>query len=316
MKIAVLFPVDPQERELFLRAAGDAQVDFLDKRTPGGELRDYQVLIGLPHPAVVDQAASLRYLQLTTAGVNRYVNCPRVRDRSVLLASASGAYGTGVSEWMLALTMMMFKKLHLYRDNMHLPEGHWHSHGKVRAITGSTIVCIGTGDLGTQYARRVRDLGAHVIGVCRTNARSEVFHEIYRADACDQALERADAVVMALPSTPQTVGFLSARRIAHIRPDAYIINAGRGDTVDTQALIQALQTGAVAGAALDVTDPEPLPDDSPLWQMPNVMITPHVAGGFNLDLTRANIIAAVTENLARYVGGGQPLHLVDPDRGY
>ena len=121
---------------------------------------------------------------------------------------------------------------------------------------------------------------------------------------------------MSLPSTPETHCFLSKGLLSKMRPDAYLINTGRGDTVDTEALIQALRSGSIAGAALDVTAPEPLPDDSPLWELPNVLISPHVAGGFNLDLTRANIISCVADNLARYVKGEPLPHLVSFQRGY
>lgn len=138
------------------------------------------------------------------------------------------------------MTMMMFKKLHLYRDNMRLSQGCWSSHGKVKAVAGSTIICIGTGDIGTEYARRVKALGAYVIGICREKTASDVFDEMYTSKDCAGVLGRGDAVVMALPSTKETVRFLSEKLLAEMRPDAYLINAGRGDTVDSAALIAAL----------------------------------------------------------------------------
>ena len=316
MNIGVLFSADPQEQQMLTDAAGGNRIDFLDKHISGPALAPYEVLIGFPSLAQVQDAASLHYLQLTTAGADRYLKCRHVQDRSVLLASASGAYGCGESEWMLALTMMMFKKLHLYRDHMHLESGRWCSCGKVKAICGSTIVCIGTGDIGTEYARRVKALGAHVIGVCRTKAHSDVFDEIYTQHDCASLFSRADAVALALPSTQETYHFLSREYLSSMRSDAYLINAGRGDTVDTEALIEALQRNSIAGAALDVMEQEPLPDSSPLWELPNVMLTPHVAGGFNLSLTKSNIISLVSNNLSRYVNGEVPLHLVNPDAGY
>lgn len=315
MKIGVLFPVNSEEQEKLVRAAKGCQIDFLDKKTAGEALAPYEVLIGFPHPAVLKDAVSLRYLQLTTAGVNRYLACG-LKERGVLLANASGAYGCGVSEWMLAMTLMMFKKLYLYRDNRNLPDGRWKSHGKVKAVHTSTIVCIGTGDIGTEYAKRVKALGAYTIGIRRTKQDSPYFDEVYTSGECGDALGRADAVVMALPSTRETVGFLSKELLAKMRPDAYLINVGRGDTVDMDALVRALQNGELAGAALDVTDPEPLPDESPLWDLPNVMISPHVAGGFNLDLTKANIVSVAARNLERYIAGEVPLHTVDYDLEY
>ncbi len=316
MKIGVLFPINNEERETLLRAAGGGQIDVLDKRASGAELAPYEVLIGLPNPKSLAGASSLRCLLLTTAGVNRYLNCPEFESRGILLSSASGAYGCGVSEWMLAMSMLLLKKLHLYRDNMRLPADRWRSHGKVKAIAGSTIVCIGTGDLGRSYAQRVKALGAYVIGICRTNTAPGIFDEIYTSKHCEDVIGRADVVAMSLPSTPETRCFLSEALLSKMRPDAYLINAGRGDTVDTEGLIRALRSGSIAGAALDVTDPEPLPDDSPLWELPNVFISPHVAGGFNLDLTRANIISCTTDNLSRYVNGEPLPHQVDFKRGY
>lgn len=316
MKIGVLFPLDPLEQQQLTDAAGSSPIDFLNKHASAADLAPYEVLIGLPNPKQLGGAGALRYLQLTTAGANRYLDFPPVREGRILLANASGAYGCGVSEWMLSMTLMMFKKLHLYRDHMHLTEDRWSSCGKVKAIRGATILCIGTGDIGTEYARRVKALGAHVIGVCRTKATSDVFDKLYTKQNCAQLFSRADAVAMALPSTRETYHFLTEEYLDRMRPDAYLINAGRGDTVDTEALIDALQRNAIAGAALDVMEQEPLPDTSPLWTLPNVMLTPHVAGGFNLSLTRANIISLVADNLARYVNGSLPLHLVDPAAGY
>ncbi len=318
MKIGVLFATTEEEQAQLAASANGNQIEFLDKHARGSILEPYEVLIGFPDPAVLQDAVSLRYLQLTTAGANRYLNLPQFKDRKILLASASGAYGCGVSEWMLSMTLMMFKKLYLYRDNMHLANKRWNSHGKVKAINGSTIVCFGTGDIGTEYAKRVKALGAHVIGICRSTekAHSSIFDEIYTSKECHYVLQYADAVAMALPSTRDTFHLLSEELLATMRPDAYLINAGRGDTVDTNALINALQNGSIAGAALDVTEPEPLPDTSPLWDFPNVMITPHVAGGFNLDLTKANIISTVAQNLSLYVKGERPQHIVNFDLGY
>lgn len=318
MKIGVLFAVTEEQQAQLKFAANGNQIEFLDKHTRGSVLESYEVLIGFPDPGILQDAVSLRYLQLTTAGANRYLNLPQFKDGKILLATASGAYGCGVSEWMLSMTMMMFKKLYLYRDNMSLASKRWSSHGKVKAINGSTIVCFGTGDIGTEYAKRVKALGAHVIGICRSKEKthSSVFDEIYTSKECHPVLQYADAVAMALPSTQESFHLLSKELLAEMQSDAYLINAGRGDTVDTAALIEALQNGSIAGAALDVTDPEPLPDASPLWNFSNVMITPHVAGGFNLDLTKAQIVSAAAQNLSLYVKGELPQHIVDFALGY
>ncbi len=182
-------------------------------------------------------------------------------------------------------------------------------------LAGKTLLVAGLGGIGTEVARRAHGLGMRVIAT-RNSSRDGPDFVSYVGLSGELATlaGEADVVVNALPLTEETAGLFDADLLAQIKPGAIYINVGRGQTTDTAALVAALQSGQLYGAGLDVTDPEPLPEDSPLWQLPNVIITPHVAAAGGDSLQRTALIAA--ENLRRYVGGEPLLNLVDMEAGY
>ena len=136
------------------------------------------------------------------------------------------------------------------------------------------------------------------------------FDEVGTLDDLDGLLPKADVVALALPHSPQTAGLINEARIARMKDDAILLNAGRGSVLDQDALARAMTGGKLWGAALDVTEPEPLPEDSPLWEIPNLLITPHVAGGMRLELTRRRCVEMAQENLRRYLAGETLKNLV------
>ena len=172
------------------------------------------------------------------------------------------------------------------------------------------------GNIGTNYARQMKGLGCHVIGV-RRNAdkpKPEYFDEQFSLDDLDSVLPRADVVAMIVPGGDQTRGLIDARRISLMKDGAFLVNAGRGPSVVTEALIEALKSGKLAGAGLDVTSPEPLDKDNELWGLENVIITPHIAG--RLEGNRERVSAIFLENLRRYCSGEQLLNVVNKKLGY
>lgn len=182
-------------------------------------------------------------------------------------------------------------------------------------LAGKTLLVAGLGGIGTEVARRAHGLGMRVIATRNSSREGPDFvSHVGLADELGALAGEADVVVNALPLTEQTTGLFDAALFAAIKPGAIYINVGRGQTTDTAALVAALKSGHVYGAGLDVTDPEPLPEDSPLWLLPNVIITPHVAAAGGDSLQRTALIA--TENLRRYVSGEPLLNLVDLDAGY
>ena len=166
-------------------------------------------------------------------------------------------------------------------------------------------------------ARRLRALGAAVTGVCRSGRAEEpAFDRVLPVGQLNELLPQADALVMALPATAETAGVLSRERIALLGPQALVVNVGRGSAIDQPALVEALTARRLAGAALDVMEPEPLPPDHPLWQCPNTILTPHVSGNMALGLTCDLDVDMFCRDLGRYAAGEPLENLVDRSRGY
>ena len=215
----------------------------------------------------------------------------------------------------VAATLMLMKKLHLYRDNQN--KSMWLDRGTVPSITTSKVLVVGLGDIGGEYAKRMKLLGAYVIGVRRSDARKpDYVDELHLTDALDELIPRADIIALALPNTPDTVKIINADRLAAMKDGAFIINVGRGSAIDTEALCNAAESGKLGGAALDVTDPEPLPPDHRMWRIPEIMITPHVSGFFHMRETYDNMVGIIIDNVRRYVGGKELVNIVDKATGY
>jgi phosphoglycerate dehydrogenase-like enzyme len=233
---------------------------------------------------------------------------------------------------MVAVTLQIVKKLHLYRDEQN--QGRWQGRGQVRSILGSAVLVVGLGDIGREYAWRMKALGAYVIGVRRTvNAPGErsspgvqsspgvrsspdCVDELYPSEKLDELLPRADIVALILPGVKSTEGIIGKAQLAKMKEGAVSGNAGRGSAIDTEALCDALESGHISGAGLDVTMPEPLPKDHRLWKLEGAVITPHIAGGRNMPETGQHIMKLNLENARRFVQGERLASLVDIKTGY
>jgi phosphoglycerate dehydrogenase-like enzyme len=274
---------------------------------------DIVIIFGNPPADFTRRCPRLRWIQLQSAGTDGYVN-GEIGD-SIQLTSATGGYGHSVSEHMLAVTLMLYKKLHLYRDEQN--HARWQNRGMVKSIQDAVVLVVGMGDIGGEYARRMKALGCYVIGMRRTSQPKPAYvDEQLLSDALDEALPRADIVALIVPGVKATTGLLNRERIALMKKSAIVINAGRGGAIDANALADALESGQLDGAGLDVTDPEPLPSNHRLWRIENVVITPHVAGGRNMKETAEHIMELNLENTGRFVKGETLKSLVDMKTGY
>ena len=275
------------------------------------------IILGNAKPQMVAESQRLKWIQLNSAGADAYCK-PGIIHSGALLTCATGAYGLTVSEGLTAMSYMLCRKMDLYMRNQmaHI----WREEGMVTSIWNSTTLVIGLGDIGTEYAKRMKALGSHVIGVRRRiTQKPDYVDEIYTMDQLDEVLPRADFVALVLPSTPQTRHIMDERRMRLMKPGAYLLNAGRGDAVDCDALNRLLREGdTLGGAGLDVTEPEPLPIDHPLWDAPRCIITPHAAGKFHLQETFERIVRITGENLEKYLAGDMEhmRNLVDISTGY
>ena len=315
MKIVIGLNLTPEQQQAFRAAAPGCALEFVGMGGITAEnAADAEMVIGNPPHALIPHLKSLKALQLFSAGNDGY-DAAIAAVPGARLCNASGAFGLTLAEHMLGTLIMLMRKLHLYRDAQQ--SRGWANFGGVRSVQGARILVLGLGNVGMMFAERVQALGAYVIGMKRTpGERPACVDELYTIDQLDEVLPTVDAVCMSLPHTPATAGILSAARIASMKPGAYIVNVGRGSAIDQRALAGALNSGRLGGAALDVTVPEPLPADDPLWTAKNCIITPHVAGGFHLPQTEATLIEILLRNLRAFVSGAPMENEVDVKRGY
>lgn len=300
-----LLPVTEEEKQEFESIAPQAVHVYAGRRTVTPEqLAQATVILGWPRPQDMKGAVRLKWFQTMWAGSDEYEG-EGILPPGIMLTSSSGSNSQSVAEHMLACLLALCRRLPIYRDSQraHL----WKDEGKMKTISGGTVLVVGAGHLGSAFAGLCRGLGARTVGLKRTvRGPVEGFDQVYPMDQLDELLPQADVVVLVLPHSPQTAGLMDGRRLRLMKEDAILISAGRGTVLDQDALVQVMGEGKLWGAALDVTVPEPLPADSPLWDIPNLILTPHVAGGMRLEITRKNCIQMAQDNLRRYLAG-EPL---------
>ena len=267
-------------------------------------------------PQFLAAAKKLAWVQAMSAGVDRYVALPGISDGRVVLTNLRGVHGPAIADHVFGMLFYLTRDLGFHLGNQ--ARGVWGREGSGRrpiALQGRTLLVVGLGGIGTEVARRGHGFGMRVIATRKSDAAKPEFVErVSRSEELLSLLPEADVVVVCVPLTPETEGLFSRAAFAALKPGAIFVNIARGKVADTAALVEALGSGRLAGACLDVTDPEPLPAGHPLWGMANVVITPHVAA--DAELTDARAEALLTENLRRF-GAGEPLlNVVDPAAGY
>ena len=263
---------------------------------PGGETH-YSAYIAA---AIRDRAHDLRWIQLTSAGYDGLVAFG-VPDR-VVITGNGGALAVPVAEHAMALLLSLSRRLHENVQNQMRRTWQRNTQAPVKSLEGSTVLVVGYGSIGREVARRAKAFGMHVIGMRRTPTPDEMADEMVGMDDFKPSLKRADAIILCLPLNGATHHFINRETLAACKPDAWVINVGRGGLIDTEALMDALQCGMLGGAGLDVTEPEPVPADHPLWTTPNVVISPHVGGGGSRK-SYERIADMVTENARRFAVG-------------
>lgn len=295
--------------------AGFSVTFFETQEALAKEIAGFEVLFGYIRPELLPGAAKLRWLCSASAGVDHYMDEALWPNPDCLLTNSSGAYGPTISEHIVMVSLMLLRRMPEYLPTIERRE--WAHFTPIRSINSSHVVILGTGDIGSHTARRMKALGASVTGVCRSGKSSEpAFDRVLPIQDVDSVLPSADLLILALPATRETAGILSRERIALLPDTAYVINVGRGSAIDQIALVDALQTGHLGGAALDVMTPEPLPADHPLWTCPNAIITPHISGNMSLGLTCQLAVNLFCRDLQNYAAGRPLAQLVDRQRGY
>jgi len=279
--------------------------------------KDADAVLGFCSAELLAAGPGIRWIQSYSAGVERCVAIPALRERNVLLTNMQRIAGPVMAEHVLALMLAYTRGLYFYipeqqaaRWTRELPPPQ-----RMLALEGKTVLVVGLGGIGVEVAKRASALGMRVTAIRASGREGPPFVSyVGLPDELGKLAAEADFVVNTAPLTPATTGMFDAKFFAAVKPGAYFVNVGRGQSVVQADLVAALKGGRLGGAGLDVTDPEPLPADSPLWKMPNVIITPHVSAQSDVDDDAR--FAIVAENLRRYVAGEKMLSVVDVIRGY
>jgi phosphoglycerate dehydrogenase-like enzyme len=268
----------------------------------------------IPEEAIA-KASRLKWIHRGAAGVEDLVT-PTLAETDIILTNSSGVHAPNIAEHVMACMLAFARRL---PKLLALQKEHAWNGKRVIGIfelTGQTVLLAGLGDIGQAVATRAQAFDMHTIGIRRRPAlpRPDAVETMMPMDRFHEALGSAHHVVNSLPLTANTAGLFDAAAFTAMRPGTFFYNVGRGGTVDQDALVAALRSGRLGGAALDVTSPEPLPEDSPLWDMDNVIITQHTAG--RTPNTWDRVFRLIETNLERYQAGDALLNVVDIEEGY
>jgi len=309
----VLFLMKATEAEQQkLRQLKEYEFTFADSHAADpAALEQAEVIVGWPSAEEIASAPHLEWLQTPSAGIERYLGLPE----KVMLSNAYGVYGPFIAEYMVSCVMLCAKQWPQY---LKAQQSHqWTEGAPLRYIRGMKVLSVGMGSLGSEFLRRMHALGAECHGIRRTvHDCPDYVDSLHTMDSLDELLPQMDAVALSLPETPETIGLMSGRRLSLMRDDSILINVGRGTAVDTDALTRLAAAGKFLGVCLDVTSPEPLPKNHPLWTMPQVHITPHISGRFNAPGIHEALVEMIFQNLQLVSQGQKPIHLVDHRLGY
>lgn len=276
---------------------------------------DADIIYGFA-PSIVKTSKKLKWLCVPWAGVDSIMSPGYFANDDCLLTNSAGAYGVSIAEHMIAVSLVMMRRLDEFFDETR--NGKWLLPRPQKSLKDCRITVLGTGDIGTTFAKRAKAFEpAKITGVCRSGKSSQaVYDEVLPVSKLDQILPETDLLAMSLPATPETKNIMSKEKLSLLPKGAYIVNVGRGSAIDEDALAELLESGHLAGAALDVFQKEPLPQESKLWKTKNLLITPHVAGNMTLAYTKNKNVEMFIEDLHNFSAGKPLRYLVDRKLGY
>ena len=319
MKILVDFPFSDgqiaQLRAVAARNGAHELVQIQSKEEGVAAAADIEVILGHFKKAVCEAAPNLKWMQTFSAGLDGIIYEGLADREGVVISNMAGEYAAAAADHAWALYLALVRKLH--RDLPQQWRQEWTVEHDQGDIAGGTLGVIGCGGFGVEMAKR--SLGYDMTVLAVDSVRTEIpecVSELKPAtkENLHSLLQRSDVVMLATPITPQTYRMIGAEQIALMKSSAYLINVARSGIIDEDALAAALKSGKLAGAGLDVCEIEPLPADSPLWDAPNFILTPHVAGW--AASRPQKMFEFFCMNLERYLSGETPLHVADPKRGF
>jgi phosphoglycerate dehydrogenase-like enzyme len=333
MKLVLFPPVDDRRLALIRKAARPmAVVNAHDEHAALAEIADADAIFGKITAPLLAQARQLRWVQTATASLEHYMFDALV-EHPCRLSNMRGLFSDVIADHVMGFVLTFARNLHLYRDQQ--KSRHWEpiggEEGRSDFVAGPSFVSeidrrhlhlsdctlgvVGVGHIGSEICRRAQSFGMRILGVDPVRREiPDVVSQIWPTDRLLDLLRQSDFVVIAAPHTPETYKLFRRDKFEAMKNTAYLINIGRGAIVDLADLVAALEAKQIAGAALDVFEKEPLPADSPLWAMPNVLITPHIAAASTHIAERHT--QTLLENIRLFVAGKDPTTLVDKRRWF
>jgi len=311
-KIVVLDPYSKENMAMMQKAAGTdfemVQLSGSSEEEIKAALKEAEVVVGAPPMQWIlskEDCPNLRFLQMSWAGTDMYTQStiPFPKER-IMLANGSGGYGMIMSQFVVGMALSVMLNFGAYHTQQQ--QEIWQRRGPVQSLDHKKVLIFGAGDIGSAVAKRLQGFDCTCIGVCRDVSKSRGYFDVLcTLENAEQYLPEVDVVVGCIPNVAETKGYLNADRIYKMKKGSVLVNVGRGNFIDCMALDKALTEEHLWGAALDVTDPEPLPVGHPLWKNPRCMITPHCSGAsFGSLMDTENLLREIVcENLGRYGRG-------------
>lgn len=314
--ILVLSPINDNYKQQLKSAGGDnCSFTYLSKKETSDilkkEIDKANIIVGEPDVSAIKDAPNLKLLQLTMAGTDKYTQSDDFPEH-VILANASGAFGAIISQYVIGAILNICHKLYIYRDNQ--KKGIWKDSGIETNLNGKRVLIIGAGNIGSCIAEKLSVFGTSNIGIRRNTSEIPCnFLEMHTLDELDEQLTLADIVIGCIPNSDYTYHLFDERKFSIMKKDSIFVNVGRGDLVVQEDLIKVLNSGHLLGAALDVTTPEPLPSDNPLWYADNLIITPHISGqSFGHDIRTTDLIYEIcAENISNFINDKPLKNVID-----
>lgn len=314
-KIMTFLPLSEDNKAILEAAGSDCEFIHYGRIKPTLEqVKDANAIIGNIQPDLLSKIKNLELVQLISAGANNYTE-EGIIPRQAKLANASGAYGLAISECMIGGILALMKHFPSYLESQKKQE--WKDAGSVRSIYNANVLVLGLGNIGSEFAKKMHALGAHVTGIKKhIHSKPDYIEQLYPMEKLEDCLQIADIIACSLPGTKDTYHLFDDSLMQHVKPGALFVNVGRGSLIASNILENALKTGVFSGAYIDVTEEEPLPASSPLWKAPNLILTPHVTGGFHLEETRNRIVKIAATNIQHICKNEPIINQVNSKEGY
>ena len=319
--VLVLLPYDETSKKALVSAVeGKCSISFINRKEQPEEylsaIKEANLIIGEVPNSDFQYCEKLEMLQSSSSGINYYIEGGKF-PKNAKLCCMTGVYGNVIAEHLLGMVLSLSRRIPEYRDQQN--ESKWKIVRYDKPLEESTVLILGAGDIGTTLAKWLKPMAGKIIGIRRTErAFPDCYDEMYTLEKLDEKLPEADFVISVLPQTPETIGLLDERRLRLMKDNAILVNGGRGSLIDQKALLKVMSEGKFFGVGLDVTVPEPLPAESPLWKQERLLITPHAAGNscsLESPLER-KIRDFILKNTIKWLRGEEPENLIDFKLGY